>query len=369
MKIALVLYGTLDTLSGGYLYDRKLVAHLLQADHSIRVFSLPWRTYPAHLLDNLNRGWMQQIVDFRPDVILQDELNHPSLAFANQRLRALCPAPIVAIVHHLRCLEDHPWWLLPLYRYVERRYLASVDGFIWNSETTRRTVETLLGSGTLESALQGVVSYPSVGDWVGIGSASLHEGPIPNRPLRRLLFIGNLIPRKRLDVVLRALQNAPRHLTLDVVGSAESDPAHALAMRALAHNLQLGERVRFRGKVPNAQMAPILDASDLLVVPSFEGFGIVYLEAMAFGVPVVASQAGAAAEIVTEGENGFLVPPGNHAEITRMLYMLDNDPVLLQGLRTNARRTYERFPNWTQSGENSLAWLERLVSSHHESSK
>lgn len=351
-----MIYGSLQTLSGGYLYDRKLVAHLESAGHTVRIFSLPWRNYGAHLLDNLARGWLGEIVDFAPHLILQDELNHPSLAFANWRLRRECSAPIVAIVHHLRSGEEHPVWLLPLYRAVERRYLASADGFIWNSETTRRSVEAMLGQ-----KASGVVSYPGVGDWASAASSSLHEPPSPARPLARLVFVGNLIARKRLDVVLRALQNGPRHLMLDVVGSDEVDASYAASMRKLTRELQIEGRVRFHAKVDDEALAVILRESDLLVVPSFEGFGIVYLEAMAFGVPVIASQAGAAAEIVAQGENGYLVPLGDAAEITRLLHLIDGDPALLARLRGNARGTFERFPDWEESGENSRRWLEGFV--------
>ncbi|RLT38585.1 MAG: glycosyltransferase family 1 protein, partial [Chloroflexi bacterium] len=143
MRIGLVIYGSLDTLSGGYLYDRKLVEYLRASGDSVEIISLPWRSYPRHLLDNFNPVWRRRLAELDVDVLLQDELNHPSLAWANRAL-ANAPFPVVSIVHHLRASEEHPVWRLPFYRWVEGRYLASIDGFVFNSRTTQNAVRSLL---------------------------------------------------------------------------------------------------------------------------------------------------------------------------------------------------------------------------------
>lgn len=84
----------------------------------------------------------------------------------------------------------------------------------------------------------GVVAYPGIGDWVSAASSSLHED-VGVAPLRRLLFIGNLIPLSGLTLSCAPLQNAPRTLSLDVVGSERVDPGYASAMRTLAADLQV----------------------------------------------------------------------------------------------------------------------------------
>src|ERR1043165_8651140 len=97
MRIGLIIYGSLDTLSGGYLYDRKLVEYLRSRGEKVDIISLPWRNYAAHLTDNL---YVRLPKDF--DILIQDELNHPSLIFAN-RGRHLCP--VISLVPPLRCSE------------------------------------------------------------------------------------------------------------------------------------------------------------------------------------------------------------------------------------------------------------------------
>ena len=109
----------------------------------MEIVSLPWRSYGCHLGDNWSPALFRQLAGLGVDVLLQDELNHPSLAWLNLRLRRRVQYPLVSIVHHLRCSESHPPLLGRLYRSVERRYVQSVDAFIFNSRTTQASVAAL----------------------------------------------------------------------------------------------------------------------------------------------------------------------------------------------------------------------------------
>src|SRR5574339_1182768 len=100
MHIGLIIYGSLDTLSGGYLYDRRLVEFLRSQGDTVEIISLPWRNYLAHLTDNLYFKLPDNL-----DILIEDELNHPSLILANRRKH---PYPVISLVHHLRCSEFRP---------------------------------------------------------------------------------------------------------------------------------------------------------------------------------------------------------------------------------------------------------------------
>ncbi len=113
MRIGLIIYGSLDTLSGGYLYDRKLVEHLQSQGDTVEIISLPWRNYAAHLTDNLRFRLPPSV-----DILVQDELNHPSLIFAN---RGRHPYPVMSLVNHLRCSELRPTWQNVFYRWIEKK--------------------------------------------------------------------------------------------------------------------------------------------------------------------------------------------------------------------------------------------------------
>ena len=103
-------------------------------------------------------------------------------------------------------------------------------------------------------------------------------------------------------------------------------------------------------------------ANDLLVVPSsYEGFGIVYLEAMAHGLPVIATTAGAAGETVADGVNGFLVPPDDAAALAQRIHLLHEDRARLWSMSSAARVSYTAAPTWAESMGSAREFLLRIA--------
>lgn len=349
MRIGLIIYGSLDTLSGGYLYDRKLVEYLRQQGDTVEIFSLPWRNYAAHLMDNFTFHLPPGL-----DLLIQDELNHPSLMGANQGQH---PYPVISLVHHLRCSEQRPAWQNAFYRAVEKRYLGAVDGFIFNSQTTKNVVNSLI-----ETRKSSIVAYPPT-DRFGEG---LSEREVVERaqsgPLR-ILFLGNVIPRKGLHTLLEALANLePSAFQLDVIGSLTTDPAYARAMRQRTADNSLSSVVTFHGPLDNVPLVEKLTQAHVLAVPSsYEGFGIVYLEGMAFGLPVIGTTAGAAGEIIREGETGFLVAPDDAPTLAARLEHLATDRARLTRLSLNALQRYRQQPKWEQTAGEIRKFLAEMI--------
>ncbi len=360
MRIGLVIYGSLDTISGGYLYDRKLVEYLQAQGHTVQLFSLPWRNYPRHLGDNLSQAVFQKLRTLPVDVLIQDELNHPSLVWLNQRLHGKVTYPIISLVHHLRCSEDHSPLLKRCYRWIERRYLKTVDGFIYNSQTTRATVEDLL-----EKAKPAVVAYPAANHLPPPPQSLLHEKYSNfcdgSSPLR-ILFIGNVIARKNLHSLLAALALLPSaSWQLTVVGSLTTDAGYVARIRQQIQTARLGNAVRLTGSLSTAALLEQLSSHHLLAVPSYEGFGIVYLEAMNYGLPVIASNLGAAHEIVTHGQEGFLVAPTDVQQLAKHINQLQQNRQQLLAMSQAARTRFERHPTWQMSAAKVLAWLHEFT--------
>jgi glycosyltransferase involved in cell wall biosynthesis len=355
MRIGFIIYGSLETLSGGYLYDRKLVEVLRRAGDQVEVISFPWRSYARHLGDNFSPARLRALQRSLPrlDFLLQDELNHPSLFLLNRRLRQGKPVPIISIVHHLRSSEARPAWQNRFYRAVERRYLASVDGFIFNSQTTRTQVERALDKSACDlpalARKASILAYPAADHLQPevqndeIARRACQPGPL------RVLFVGNLIPRKGAHTLLEALGRLPAGVcTLAVAGSPLVDPAYTRRLQRQAAGL--GERVRFLGRLSEAGLREAMRSSHILAVPSsYEGFGIVYLEGMGFGLPAIGGSAGAAREVITPGQDGFLVTPEREEEIAACLGGLVADRQRLVELGLAARRRYLAHPIWDET--------------------
>ncbi|CAN5621485.1 hypothetical protein BH10CHL1_BH10CHL1_40990 [soil metagenome] len=359
MQIGLVIYGDLTTVSGGYLYDRQLVEHAQDQGHTVHLVSLPWRSYPRHLGDNLSKHFFEQLRTLPVDVLIQDELNHPSLIWVNRRLRGQVKYPIVSIVHHLRSSEAHSVLLKGGYRWLEQQYLRTVDGFIYNSQTTRISVETLL-----EKPHPAIVAYPAANHLPIPDSATLQKMILARTnvtgPLR-ILFIGNVIPRKNLHILLTALAKLPPATwQLTVVGNLAIDPGYTSRIRQQIAAQHLTDAVRLADALPEQALLEALQSSHLLAVPSYEGFGIVYLEAMSYGLPIIASTAGAAHEMITHGQEGFLVTPGDSASITQHLQTWQQNREQLRAMSLAARTRFEAQPTWQTNVTSILNWLREV---------
>jgi D-inositol-3-phosphate glycosyltransferase len=163
---------------------------------------------------------------------------------------------------------------------------------------------------------------------------------------RVLLAVGRMEPLKGFDILIRALPQvtAPGAVTLRIVGGDELAASEFARLREAASEVGVGERVQFVGAVPHEELAVHYNAADLVVVPSFyESFGLVALEAMASGVPVVASRVGGLTATVADGRTGYLVPwrcPEPFAEKIDLL--LRNDG-LRRALGEAARRSMEPY--------------------------
>ena len=118
----------------------------------------------------------------------------------------------------------------------------------------------------------------------------------------------------------------------------------------LVHSKKLNHNISFMGFLPRSELNKHLKKSHVMAVPSvYEGFGIAYLEALGFGLPVIATTAGAAREIITDGREGFLVPPENPATLTKTFSHLIRNRDLLYSMSVNALGRYNDFPTWSES--------------------
>ncbi len=345
MRVGVVVYGPLDCRSGGYLYDRRVADGLRARGDTVVRVSLPETGRRRALAHNLRPAVRRRLAALDVDVLLVDELCHPSLAFCP------LPAPAVAVVHHLRASEPGPAPRRRVDRALERRFLARCDAYVCNGETTRATVAELV------DPTPAVVARP--------GWNRLADGPPedavsrdPGAPLR-VVTVGTVLPRKGHPTLLDGLARVDTPWTLDVVGSTPA-PGYVAALRARAAALGVADRVRFRGRAPDERLREHLRDADVFAMPStYEGYGIAALEAMGAGCPVVASAAGGAREFV-DGENGVLVDPGDAAGVARAVGRYARDPAALGAASEAALETVRAHPTWTETATRVRAFLRSL---------
>jgi glycosyltransferase involved in cell wall biosynthesis len=358
MRIGLIIYGDLHQVSGGYIYDRKLVEHLRDQGDRVDVISLPWRPYAHHMVDNFSQAVRHRLVRATLDVLLEDELNHPSLFWLNRWLSRRASYPIISIVHHLRSSENRPAWQNRIYQSIERWFLLSVNGFVFNSETTAAVVTRVT-----RCPKPAVVARPG-GDRLAprIDPSEIMTRAHGITPLR-VLFVGNVIPRKNLEILVAALARLPRETwRLEVIGDVTTEPTYVNRIRSEIDRAELTRQIIFLGCCSDRDLASRFAESHVLAVPSsYEGFGIVYLEAMGFGVPVIASRDGAAHEILTHGQNGFLLPPGDTAGLARFLQEMHQNRQALAQMSLAAFDTYRKHPSWAACGERIRDFLLSMI--------
>jgi phosphatidylinositol alpha-mannosyltransferase len=291
----------------------------------------PWSVRPVRRL----------LLAFRPDVVHAHEPFTPSTsmwAMLSSR------APVVATFHS----GADRSLLFDLATPVLRRMARRVAVRIGVSERAAAFARTRLG-GEFRVIPNGL----DVDSFATAEPADLDLG-------RRLLFVGRLHRRKGFPVAVdafRLLAKGRPDIRLIVAGDGEE--------QAAAERLEpsLRNRVTMLGPVPHDQLPRYYAACDVLVAPSVggESFGYVLLEAMAGGLPVVASRIPGYDEVVRDGREGFLVPPGNPRAVADAAARVFDDPALAQTMGNAGRATAARYDWGVVAEEIEAAYREALA--------
>jgi glycosyltransferase involved in cell wall biosynthesis len=256
------------------------------------------------------------------------------------------PAPIVALVHHPLFLEsglcDARRSAL---RASEQAALAHVTHVITTSADTAATVSQAfrVPRERISIAEPGTDPAPRA---VGSGVPPL------------LLAVGSVVPRKGFDLLIEALGGlANLDWTLVIAGALDRDAAAVMALRATiaAHGLE--HRVTLTGAVDRVQLDRLYAAADLFVISSlYEGYGMAAAEALARGLPMVASTGGALATTVPDTA-ALRFAPGDVAGMRASLELMLRDPSRRAACADASWAAGQALPNWTETGRRIAAVL------------
>lgn len=325
MKIALLVPGPIGTVSGGYGYDRRLVAGLAGAGHAVRVVELAGQhPVPDDTAEASARAaWAGLAADEVPVI---DGLGLP--AFAGLDL-----GRAVGLIHHPTALEKG------LNRDMLReKELALFPAMKRLVTTSRLTAERLAADFGVDPARIGTVEPGTDGAPRAQGSGG---------PGVRILSVGTLVPRKGHDVLLRALGRlSDLDWSLEIVGAAR-DEVHAHGLKSLAEELGIDQRVAFLGELDDAALAAAYDRADLFALAThWEGYGMAAAEAVARGLPCALTAGGAVTEVVPPAAC-VVAQPGDANSLSRAMRRVIFDPGLRREMSDAAWEAAGKLPRWS----------------------
>lgn len=347
MRVALVHPGDIDTPSGGYAYDRRIIAELSAAGMDITPLSLDG-TFPTPAPAQAGAA-VEKLAATPPGTVLLADtlalgpLPAEGLARLGRRLVALC--------HHPLALETglDPQVAQQLWE-SERAALAASDAIIAISPETWRMLHTRYG--VTEERM--TLALP--------GTEPAARVPADGTP-PRLIAVGSLTPRKGYDVLLDAVALLDDlDFTLTIVGAPTLDPATA---EKIARRVAAAPRgnVRLAGQIDQAGLDAAYGQADIMVHPAlYEGYGMVLAEAMRRGLPVVCTTGGACGDTVPDSA-GLKVPPGDAPALAAALRRLITDKALRRTLSDGAFAAGQALPTWADTAGIIRRVLERVAAS------
>jgi hypothetical protein len=332
MHVSLIVPSPFDTVSGGYIYDRRVVDGLRASGHTVDVVELIG-AFP--LADDFARdaacaAWDRLPAETRPVI---DGLALPAFRGLEDAISA---RGAVGLIHHPVSFETG-------LTEAQRAFLTEVETRLF--PRLRRLIVT--SDTTQESIVTGFHIPP---DRIGVVVPGTDDAPRSlgsEGPECRILSVGTLVPRKGYDVLLRALA---RLFDLDwyltIVGSPDRDPVHAHGLMALAEELNIAHRVRFAGELVGEALEAVWHDADLFALAThYEGYGMAIAEALKRGLPVVVTAGGAAAALLTP-ESGCACPVGDRDQVSKSLRRLIFGDELRRHMAEQAWQVGQTLPSW-----------------------
>jgi glycosyltransferase involved in cell wall biosynthesis len=347
-RFAFAVPGDLATPTGGYAYDRRMMTELGELGWQIDLLDLgegfPWPDEAARATAQSRLLAMPAGRSIVVDGLALGVLPETASQLAGRN-------PLLALVHHPLALE---WGLsvkqADALRMSERAALAAVQGVVVTSSATAKLVASDYGV----PAERIVVARP--GSDPALMSQESQDGVV------RLLSVGAIVPRKGFDVLISALATlTDLSWRLTIAGDRTRDRNAAARLDADIARHALGDRIAAPGAVSPQRLAALYAEADVFVLAShFEGYGMAYAEAVAHGLPVIGTSAGAIPDTVPP-DAGLLVDPGDSFALARALRRVIGDAGLRRRLASAARAAAPQLPTWRHSAEIFARALEALA--------
>lgn len=342
---AFAIPGDVETRTGGFIYERRLLDALRDLGHDVTHVRLP-EGFPDPSPPEMSRA-VRTLAALPPEApVILDGLVHGSI---DTEGLARLGAPLVAMIHHPLALETG---LTPERRAhlhaTEAANLALAAHVLVPSPHTARVL---------------VRDYGVAPEHITVAPPGFDPATGPRRPQEPplILAVGILHPRKGHDVLLDALARLRDLPWRAVIVGAAHDPAHAALLHERCRALDLDARVRFAGSVGQGTLGALYRSATLLALATrYEGYGMVLSEALRHGLPVVSCRTGAVPDTVPE-DAGLLVPPEDAPAFAGALRRVLADAPLRASLAAAAARAGAGLPGWHDTARIASRVLQRLA--------
>ncbi|WP_439595638.1 glycosyltransferase family 4 protein [Falsiroseomonas sp.] len=342
MDIAFLVPAPLEAISGGYGYDRRLIAGLRAQGHAVPVIELPG-AHPLPDTEALAGARAALAAVPQGARLIIDGLGLPAF---QPLLEELVARRALGLIHHPTALEHgNPGPVRDALRSAEQAIFPQMARLVATSPLTARRLPPEFGVAE---------------DRIGVVEPGTDPAPRSTGsggPGCAILAIGTLVPRKGHDVLLRALGTlSDLDWSLTIVGPPR-DAVHAEGLRALSEELGLASRVTFAGEVTGARLDALWAGADLFALAThWEGYGMAAAEALARGVPVAITAGGAIAEVVPV-EAGVISPPGDVVSLGKAMRRAIFDTDLRAEMAEAAWAAGQKLPRWEDRATAFLAEL------------
>ena len=347
-SIAFAIPGDIELPTGGYMYDRRVLALLLQMGVEARHVVLP-ASFPEPTAADLHETGRLLAATAPGDPLMIDGLAYGAMP---AEVIARARGGIIALVHHPLCLEAGLSKARQDALYaLEKAALGMAKRVVVTSRVTARTLAT-------DFAVPGdKITVAEPGTDPAPRAKGSEGGPI------QLLSIGAIVPRKAYDILVRALGSVQdRDWRLTIAGPSDRSPEALAAVRAAILETGQGDHVTLAGPLSHEQLADHYATSDALVMASlYEGYGMVLAEALARGLPIVCTTGGAAAETVPD-DAAIKVAPGDERALADAVKRILHDAGLRRRMAESSWTAGQRLPRWEDTARIIAGVIEGVAS-------
>ncbi len=344
MRICFLVDSFYPPTTGGELFNYKLIKELSEKGNYITVITR--KTRPCNLDIELfhlrNRFSKNEFFEIKKIIKSSDVLHEDHIVTSNfpfyllDKIMSMIPIPIVTTVHSIRFLEyrTSSFTKSKIFEKIEKKSLEKSQIIITCNMYTKKVLADYLG---LEKSKIKIIPPE-------IDIEKFHPPDFKNYdPANmRILTVAYIHPIKGIEYLLfsiKILKSKIPGIKLYLVGSLDKNKKYAKQMKRLANKLDISRNVEFLGNVDRNSICKLYRQVDIFVLPSLhEQHGLAIMEAMASGLPVVASNVGGIPTLINDGINGFLVPPRDPYAIADRIYYLTVNPAIIKDFGDQGRK-------------------------------